>query len=117
MTIIAPSVPFIPAARVRRIRESASAVAAARVRELKAAGVEVVDLTVGEPDFDTPQHVKDAAVRAIAAGETKYTPVNGTPALRAAIAERMLRTTGISYSDAEITALSKTTEPAHAHQR
>ncbi len=95
--------PFLPAARVRRIRESPSAAAAARVRELRSAGVDVVDLTVGEPDADTPQNVKDAAVRAIAAGETKYTAVNGTPALRAAVRERMLRTTGVEYSDAQIT--------------
>ncbi|WP_317140115.1 aspartate transaminase [Microbacterium betulae] len=97
------SVPFMPAARVRRIRESPSSAAAARVRELKAAGRDVLDLTVGEPDFDTPRHVKDAAIRAIEAGETKYTPVNGTPRLREAIRTRLLRTTGIRYDDAQIT--------------
>ncbi|WOF24691.1 aspartate transaminase [Microbacterium betulae] len=93
----------MPAARVRRIRESPSSAAAARVRELKAAGRDVLDLTVGEPDFDTPRHVKDAAIRAIEAGETKYTPVNGTPRLREAIRTRLLRTTGIRYDDAQIT--------------
>ncbi len=94
---------FTPADRVRRIRESPSSAAANRVRELKAEGRRIVDFTVGEPDFDTPQHVKDAAVAAIAAGETKYTPVNGTPALRNAIRERMLRTSGIRYEDAQLT--------------
>ena len=97
------SVPFTPAARVRRIKESPSSAAAARVRELKAAGQDILDLTVGEPDFDTPRHVKDAAIRAIEAGETKYTPVNGTPRLREAIRTRLQRTTGIRYDDAQIT--------------
>jgi aspartate aminotransferase len=99
----AAATPFVPAARVRRIRESPSAAAAAHVRELKAVGTPIIDFTVGEPDFDTPRYVKDAAIAAIEAGDTKYTPVNGTPQLRAAIRARMLRTSGIEYSDAEIT--------------
>lgn len=94
---------FVPSRRLQRISVSPSSAAAARVRDLKAAGRDIVDFTVGEPDFDTPQHVKDAAVAAIAAGETKYTAVNGTPALRAAIRERLLRSSGIEYTDAEIT--------------
>lgn len=93
---------FVPSARVERIRESPSSAAANRVRELKAAGSNVIDLTVGEPDFDTPQNIKDAAVRAITAGETKYTPVNGTAALRDAIRRRMQRSSGLTYSDSEI---------------
>lgn len=97
------SVPFEPAARVQRIKESPSSAAAARVRELKAQGRAILDLTVGEPDFDTPRNVKAAAITAIEAGQTKYTPVNGTVALREAIRERMLRTTGIRYEDAQIT--------------
>ena len=63
----------------------------ARVRDLRAAGRTILDLTVGEPDFDTPDHIKAAAIAAIDAGLTKYTPVNGIPALRAAIAAKMLR--------------------------
>lgn len=94
---------FRPAQRVARINESPSSFAAARVRELKANGVDVLDLTVGEPDFDTPEHVKEAAVRAIAAGETKYTAVNGTPALRAAIRGRLERALGLTYEDRNLT--------------
>lgn len=94
---------YQPASRVTRIQESASVLAAARVRELKAEGRSVIDLTVGEPDFDTPDHVKQAAIAAIEAGETKYTAVTGTPQLRAAILGRVRRRTGINYSDSEIT--------------
>jgi len=102
-SVTAASVPFEPAARVQRIKESPSSAAAARVRELKAQGRAILDLTVGEPDFDTPRNVKAAAITAIEAGQTKYTPVNGTVALREAIRERMLRTTGIRYEDSQIT--------------
>jgi aspartate aminotransferase len=94
---------FVPAARVRAIRESPSTQAAQRVRDLRAVGRTILDLTVGEPDFDTPDHVKAAAVAAIDAGETKYTPVNGIPALRDAIAATSLRRTGQAYGDKQIT--------------
>lgn len=97
------AVEFQPSERVRRIRESPSSAAAQRVRELRAGGRSIIDFTVGEPDFDTPRSVKDAAIAAIEAGETKYTPVNGTPRLREAIRSRMLRTSGVHYDDAEIT--------------
>ncbi|MGN6205121.1 aspartate transaminase [Humibacter sp.] len=95
--------PFSPSKRVSRIRISPSLAAAQRARELREAGRTIVDFTAGEPDFDTPQHVKDAAIAAIEAGETKYTPVNGTAALRDAIRERMLRSSGIRYEDSQIT--------------
>lgn len=94
---------FRAAERIGRIKPSPSTAAAARVRELKAEGRRILDLTVGEPDFDTPDHIKRAAIAAIEAGETKYTPVNGTPLLREAIRGSLLRTHGIEYSDAEIT--------------
>lgn len=89
--------------RVNRIKESPSGAAAQRVRDLRAQGIPVLSLTVGEPDFDTPEHVKEAAKRALDAGETKYTPVNGTPELQAAILDRMERRTGIRYSAPELT--------------
>jgi len=94
---------FSPAARLGRIKPSPSTAAAARVRELKAQGRRILDLTVGEPDFDTPEHIKRAAIAAIEAGETKYTPVNGTPRLREAIRGSLRRTHGIEYADAELT--------------
>ncbi len=95
---------FVPAARVDRIRESPSVAAAQRVRELKAQGREILDLTVGgEPDFDTPDNIKSAAITAINTGQTKYTAVNGIPALREAIAARAASRTGIQYADNQIT--------------
>ncbi|MGW0705660.1 aspartate transaminase [Streptomyces sp. NPDC002643] len=94
---------MITAKRVRRINPSPSVAAAQRVRELKSQGLAIYDLTVGEPDFDTPEHVKAAAIRAIEAGETKYTSVNGTPALRTAIIDRLRRRHGLAYTDTQIT--------------
>ncbi len=73
------------ARRVTDIRVSPSTAAAQKARDLKAEGRDIVDLTVGEPDFDTPDAIKEVAIAAIRAGETKYTPVNGTVALREAI--------------------------------
>lgn len=103
MTSMSGDLPFVGSDLLARIKPSASTTAAQRVRELKAQGRMIFDLTVGEPDFDTPEHVKSAAVEAIWAGETKYTPVNGTVQLRAAIRAHSLRTLGVEYSDAEIT--------------
>jgi aspartate aminotransferase len=94
---------FVPASRVSRIKSSASVAAAARVRELKAEGRQILDLTVGEPDFDTPESIKAAAVEAINAGETKYTSVTGTPALQKAILQTMEIRTGLRYLPSEIT--------------
>ncbi|MFX1822320.1 aspartate transaminase [Pseudarthrobacter sp. CC4] len=94
---------FEPASRVSRIKSSASVAAAARVRELKAEGRRILNLTVGEPDFDTPEHIKAAAVEAITRGETKYTSVTGTPALQQAILQTLEMRTGLRYTPAEIT--------------
>ena len=93
---------FVPASRVSRIKVSPSTAAAARARELKAAGRDIVDMTVGEPDFDTPENVKAAAHSAIDRGETKYTAVNGTSALRKAIIGDFERRLGLRYAEGEI---------------
>lgn len=95
--------PIKLASRIGAIKESASVAAAQRVRELKASGVEIIDFTVGEPDFDTPDHIKDAAKAAIDAGQTKYTSVTGTPALHAAIIDKAERRTGIRYEANQVT--------------
>ena len=93
---------FTPAARVARIKPSPSVAAAARAKEFKAAGKDLVDMTVGEPDFDTPDSVKAVGIAAIQNGDTKYTPVNGTPALRRAIRARNKARTGIDYADDQV---------------
>ncbi len=94
---------FMPASRVTRIKSSPSVAAAGRVRELKAEGRRILDLTVGEPDFDTPANVKEAAIAAVRNGETKYTAVAGTPALQAAIIHSMESRTGVRYTADRIT--------------
>jgi aspartate aminotransferase len=89
--------------RTQRIKVSPSSAASQKVRELKARGAEIVDLTIGEPDFDTPAHIKAAAIDAIGRGETKYTSVNGVPALREAIAGKIRRRTGVSVATDRVT--------------
>ena len=91
-------------ARVARARLTASAAATQRVRELRAAGVDIVALTQGEPDFNTPDHIIEAAYRAMHAGQTHYTPVDGTPELKAAIAAKFRRENGIECQPANISA-------------
>lgn len=73
-----------------------------KFKEMKANGEDVVGFGAGEPDFDTPQHIKDAAIAAINAGFTKYTPAAGTVALRKAVADKFLRDNGLSYTAANI---------------
>ncbi|GAA3569164.1 aspartate transaminase [Amycolatopsis ultiminotia] len=90
------------AERMSWVKESPSSRVADRVRAFRAAGKPVLPLTIGEPDFDTPEHVKDAAIAAIRAGETKYTSANGTPALQSAIRARLERKTGRPYGPGEI---------------
>nr|USU33372.1 pyridoxal phosphate-dependent aminotransferase [Methylobacterium sp. OTU13CASTA1] len=80
-----------------RVKPSATIAMTQKARELKAGGINVISLSVGEPDFDTPQHIKDAAVAAIARGETKYTPVSGIVPLREAIVTKFKRENGLDY--------------------
>jgi len=88
--------------RVQRIKPSATLAISAKAGELKAAGKSIISLSAGEPDFDTPQHIKDAAIKAINDGFTKYTPVPGIPALRQAIADKLARENNLSYSASQI---------------
>jgi len=71
-------------------------------REMKAAGKDVIALSAGEPDFDTPQHIKDAAIAAIQRGETKYTAVDGIPELKAAICRKFERDNGLKYKPSQV---------------
>ena len=92
----------LTADRLDRISPSQTIAIATKARALKAAGRDIISLSAGEPDFDTPQFVKDAAIAAIQAGETKYTDVSGTPALRRAVAEKFRRDHGIDYAADEV---------------
>src|SRR6185369_1353162 len=73
-----------------------------KAKQMKAEGQDVVGFGAGEPDFDTPQHIKDAAARALAEGFTKYTPSSGIPELRQAIADKFKRENGLSYQASQI---------------
>ncbi len=84
-----------------RIKPSATIALTQMARELKAKGKDVISLSVGEPDFDTPDNIKDAAIAAIRRGETKYTAVSGIPELRAAIARKMKRENNLDYKPSQ----------------
>ena len=87
--------------RVGRVEPSATLAISNKASALEAEGVDVVDLSVGEPDFDTPQNIKDSAERALEAGKTGYTPSPGIPELREAIAEKLQTKSGLTQYDAE----------------
>ena len=88
--------------RLERISPSLTIAMTAKARALKAAGKDVIGLSSGEPDFDTPRNVKDAAIAAIERGETKYTDVSGTPQLKAAVCAKFKRDSGLDYRPEEI---------------
>ncbi len=86
-----------------RVKPSATIAVTNKARELQAAGRDVIGLGAGEPDFDTPATIREAAKRAIDEGRTKYTAVDGIPELKAAIAAKFLRENGLSYAPGQIT--------------
>jgi len=90
------------ARRAREIAEPATLVMSAKVRALKETGVDVINLTIGEPDFDTPDDIKRAAKAALDEGQTKYSPVAGILELRRAVADKLSRENGLSYAAEEI---------------
>lgn len=90
------------ARRMQRIRPSATVSITAKALALKEQGRDIISLSVGEPDFDTPEHIKAAAVAAIEAGQTKYTPVDGSSALKAAVAEKFRRDNGLEFERDQI---------------
>ena len=88
---------------LERVKPSPTMAITAKAREMKAAGFDVIGLGAGEPDFDTPDNVKQAAIEAIKRGETKYTAVDGIPELKRAIVEKFERENGVAYKPSEIT--------------
>lgn len=98
------SLTFQPSANIVRLKESATLAVAAKARALRAAGQQVIDLGAGEPDFDTPLFIREAATAAMHAGHTHYTSTEGIPALREAIAAdaNRLQAQGVPVSPAEV---------------
>ena len=85
-----------------RVKPSATLAADAKARELKAAGMDVIGLAAGEPDFDTPDNIKEAAIKAIRDGKTKYTNVDGIPELKEAICAKFERENGLKYKPSQV---------------
>lgn len=98
-----PNTTSVPLSRlVLEMQESATLKMAKMARELKAQGKDIIDMSLGEPDFDTPVHIKEAAKKALDDGYTKYTPVNGLPELRDAISRKLSRENDLQYTTNEI---------------
>ncbi|MGC1487988.1 MAG: aminotransferase class I/II-fold pyridoxal phosphate-dependent enzyme, partial [Albidovulum sp.] len=85
-----------------RVKPSPTIAVSTKAQELKAAGKDVIGLGAGEPDFDTPQNIKDAAIRAIGEGRTKYTAVDGIPELKKAICAKFKRENGLDYTPQQV---------------
>ena len=92
----------LESAALRRIAPSATIAISAKARALKAAGRDVIALSAGEPDFDTPDNIKNAAIEAIKAGKTKYTDPDGMPELKAAICAKFKRENGLEYKPSQV---------------
>ena len=89
--------------RLARVKPSATIAISAKAAALKASGKSVIALSFGEPDFDTPDNIKEAAIKAIRAGDTKYTAVDGTPKLKEAIVAKFKRENGLTYTNRQVT--------------
>lgn len=90
------------AKRLSVIKPSPTMAVTAKAAELRASGQDVIGLAAGEPDFDTPEHIKNAAKAALDAGKTKYTPAHGTPELRSAVCDKLRRDNGLSYKPSQV---------------
>ncbi len=93
---------FVESASLRRVKPSATGAASTKARSLRAAGRDIISLDAGEPDFDTPDNIKAAAIQAIRDGKTKYTDVDGIPELKEAICAKFKRENGLAYTPAQI---------------
>jgi aspartate aminotransferase len=92
----------LESAALARVKPSATLAADAKARELKAQGKDVIGLAAGEPDFDTPENIKEAAIKAIRDGKTKYTNVDGIPELKEAIVAKFARENGLAYKASQV---------------
>ena len=106
MTGASSTGPFRLSEKSLSLKPSATVAVTSRALELQRQGHDVISMSVGEPDFDTPPHVKEAAIRAIQSGKTKYTAVGGIPELREAISEKFRRENGLTYAPDSVTVTS-----------
>ena len=88
--------------RVKKVKPSPTLAVSAKAAELKAQGKDIIGLGVGEPDFNTPDHIKKAAIEAIQSGFTKYTAVDGTASLKKAIIEKFERDNALTYAPNQV---------------
>lgn len=88
--------------RVQRIKPSATIAVSMKAAELRAQGRDILSLSMGEPDFDTPEHIKEAAIKAMREGQTKYTAVDGTPELKEAVITKLKRDNGLDYEPDQV---------------
>jgi len=93
---------FAQSTALARVKPSATMAADAKARALRAAGKDIISLAAGEPDFDTPDNIKEAAIKAIRDGKTKYTDADGIPELKAAICGKFERENGLTYTPAQV---------------
>ncbi len=89
--------------RLKTLAPSPTLAMQAKAKAMRAQGIDVISFGAGEPDFDTPRRIKDAAIRALEQGQTKYTEVGGIPELRAAVCQKFKRDNGLEYAPDEVT--------------
>src|SRR5437879_664976 len=88
--------------RASEVEESVTLAMTAKANAMRDQGIDVISFSAGEPDFDTPEHIKKAASDALAKGQTKYTPATGLPALRKAVAAKFQRDNGLTYDPSQV---------------
>ena len=88
--------------RVKSLKPSPTLAISAKAKELRAKGIDVIGFGAGEPDFDTPEFIKEAAIKALKEGKTKYAPAAGIPELREALAQKFKEVNGIDYKPSEV---------------
>src|SRR5579859_1461687 len=102
MVFVPPDMNYKISQRAAGLSPSLTLAIDSKAKQMKAEGLDVVGFGAGEPDFDTPQHIKDAAAKALAAGFTKYTPSSGIPELREAIAAKFKNDNGLTYKPSQV---------------
>jgi len=93
--------------RVQKVKPSATMAVSDKAKELKSQGIQIISMGSGEPDFDTPTNIQKAAIHAIGAGETRYTPADGTAELKKAVCEKFKRENGLDYSRMKLWSLAE----------